>query len=94
MTEDIHSFISSTKLFLSNIRDVRYTAQIKVNFFVGHPVHNQESCYLASNLNSHKQPSDTELSGIPLDLGEFVFSNLGDSPRSWGMAFFHLSFLQ
>ena len=41
-----------------------------------------------------KQPSDTELSGIPLDLGEIGFSNVGDSPRSRGMSFFHFFFLQ
>ena len=41
-----------------------------------------------------QQPSDTELSGIHLDLGQFAFSNIGDSPRSRGMAFFHSSFLQ
>ena len=40
------------------------------------------------------QLSDTELSGIPLDLWEFAFSNLGDSPRSRGMAVFHSSFLR
>ena len=35
-----------------------------------------------------KHPSDTELSGIPQDLGEFVFLNRGDSPRYREMAFF------
>ena len=29
-----------------------------------------------------KQSGDTELSGIPLDLGESDFFKLGDSPRS------------
>ena len=33
------------------------------------------------------QSGDTELSGIPLDLGESKFSNLGDSPRSRGINF-------
>ena len=38
LKENIHRFISSTELFLSNIRGVRYTGFKKVNFFVGHPV--------------------------------------------------------
>ena len=32
--------------------------------------------------NSEVWSGDTELSGIPLDLGEFEISNLVDSPRS------------
>ena len=36
----------------------------------------------------------TELSGIPLDLGELVFSNLGDSPNSREIQFFHSFFFQ
>ena len=39
LKEDIHRFISSTKLFLSDMRGLRYTGLKKVNFFVGHPVH-------------------------------------------------------
>ena len=38
LKEDIHRFISSTELFLSDIRGLRYTGLKKVNFFVGHPV--------------------------------------------------------
>ena len=38
LKEDIHRFISSTELFLSNNRGLRYTGLKKVNFFVGHPV--------------------------------------------------------
>ena len=38
MNEDIHRFISSTELFLSDIKGLRYTGLKKVNFFVGHPV--------------------------------------------------------
>ena len=38
------------------------------------------------------QPGDTDLSGIPLDLGEFGFSNVGGSPRSRGMPLFHSIF--
>ena len=36
--EDIHRLISSTELFLSDIRGLRYTGLKRVNFFVGHPV--------------------------------------------------------
>ena len=39
LKDDIHRFISSTELFLSNIRGLRYTGLKKVKFFVGHPVH-------------------------------------------------------
>ena len=38
LKEDIHRFISSTELFMSNIRGLRYTGLKKVHFFVGHPV--------------------------------------------------------
>ena len=38
LKEDIHRFISSTELFLSDIRGLRYTGLKKVNLFVGHPV--------------------------------------------------------
>ena len=38
LKEDIHRFISSTELFLSDIRGLRYIGLKKVNFFVGHPV--------------------------------------------------------
>ena len=41
-----------------------------------------------NNLNwTLEQSGDTELSGIPLDLGEFEFFHLGDSPRSGGIYF-------
>ena len=43
LKEDIHRFISSTELFLRDIRGLRYDDLKKVNFFVGHPVHNDES---------------------------------------------------
>ena len=38
LKEDIHRFISTTELFLSDIRGLRNTGLKKVNFFVGHPV--------------------------------------------------------
>ena len=38
LKEDIHRVISSTELFLSDIRGLRYTGFKKVNFFLGHPV--------------------------------------------------------
>ena len=36
--DNIQRVISSTKLFMSDIRGLRYTASKKLNFFVGHPV--------------------------------------------------------
>ena len=39
LKKDIHSFISSTELFLRDTRGLRYADLKKVNFFVGHPVH-------------------------------------------------------
>ena len=39
-----------------------------------------------------KQSGDTELSGIPPDLGESDFSNLGDSPISGEPTFFKAYF--
>ena len=39
LKEDIHRFISSTELFLSDIGGLRNTGFKKVNFFVGHPVY-------------------------------------------------------
>ena len=41
LKEDIHSFISSTELFLREIRGLRYDDFKKVNFFVGHQVLSQ-----------------------------------------------------
>ena len=38
LKKDIHRFISTTELFLSDIRGLRNTGLKKVNFFVGHPV--------------------------------------------------------
>ena len=38
LKKDIHRLISSTELFLSDIRGLRYTGFKKVNFFAGHPV--------------------------------------------------------
>ena len=38
LKEDIHRFISSAELFLSNIRGLKCTGLRMVNFFVGHPV--------------------------------------------------------
>ena len=35
---DAHRFISSTELFLRDIRGLRYADLEKVNFFAGHPV--------------------------------------------------------
>ena len=39
LKEDIHRFISTTELFLSDIRGLRNTGLKKVNFFVGHLVY-------------------------------------------------------
>ena len=39
LKEDIHRFISSAELFLSNIRGLRYTGLKKVNYFVELPVY-------------------------------------------------------
>ena len=41
LKEDIHRFISSTELFLRDIRGLRYDDLKKVNFFVGHQVLSQ-----------------------------------------------------
>ena len=41
LREDIHRFISSTELFLRDIRGLRYDDLKKVNFFVGHQVLSQ-----------------------------------------------------
>ena len=38
LKRDIHRLISSTELYLNDIRGLRYTGLKKVNFFVGHPV--------------------------------------------------------
>ena len=38
LKEDIHRFISSTELFLGNIRGLKYTGLLRLNFYVGHPV--------------------------------------------------------
>ena len=43
LREDIHRFISSTELFLRNIRGLSYDDLKKVNFFVGHQVLSQNS---------------------------------------------------
>ena len=43
LKEDIHRFISTTELFLSDISGLRNTGFKKVNFFVGHPVSLLES---------------------------------------------------
>ena len=41
LEEDIHRFISSTELFLRDIRGLRYDDLKKVNLFVGHQVLSQ-----------------------------------------------------
>ena len=38
LKEDVQRFISSTELFLTDIRDLRYTDLERVNFFAGHLV--------------------------------------------------------
>ena len=48
LKEDIHIFISSTEIFLSDIRCLRCTGLKKVNFFVGHLV--VVSCDITVNL--------------------------------------------
>ena len=60
LKEDIQRFLSSTELFLSDIRGLRYTDLKKVNFFVGHPVDYLNKVGLVSVYANFSSPAGIE----------------------------------
>ena len=55
LKEDIHRFISGPELFLSDIRGLRYTGLIKVNFFVGNKIKSKKTSKQGRMQVSRKQ---------------------------------------